>query len=105
MTYVPKNGPAPSDAQLGGMGGYTSQCDDQECTLPHSIFICTSVTDKTRANAALIVRAVNAHEALVAAAQRALALLENIGTGTWANTPAGDDLRAALALAEQEVSE
>jgi hypothetical protein len=39
---------------------------------------------------------------LVEAAGAALSLLRNIGTGKWANTPAGDKLRAALKAAGVE---
>lgn len=40
-------------------------------------------------------------DVLLDAAKRALSLLEAIGTGKWANTPAGDALRAAIAKAER----
>lgn len=36
---------------------------------------------------------------LLAACKAALSLLQNIGTGKWAKTPAGDALRAAIAKA------
>jgi len=36
------------------------------------------------------------------AAQASLSLLENVGTGKWAKTPAGDKLRAALSGKEGE---
>jgi hypothetical protein len=39
-------------------------------------------------------------EALSACAA-ALSLLENIGTGKWAKTPAGDKLRAVIEKAEE----
>lgn len=39
--------------------------------------------------------------ALAKAGQRALNLLESIGTGKWAKTPAGDDLRAVLPRAQK----
>lgn len=57
------------------------------CTLPKDI--------SNRANAYLIAAAPD----LLAAAIRALNLLESIGKGTWADTPAGHDLRAAIAKA------
>lgn len=68
--------------------------------LVYSCFDSEYLNGSSEANAEFIVRAVNAHEALVAAAKRSLALLEAIGKGGWAKTPAADDLRAALALAE-----
>ena len=51
---------------------------------------------------ASIVRAVNAHEALVVAAQQALELL--IGASSLTASDVRTALRVALALAEQEVS-
>jgi hypothetical protein len=40
------------------------------------------------------------YDDLLAACKRALKLLENIGSGNYAKTPAGDDLRAVIARAE-----
>jgi hypothetical protein len=57
---------------------------------------------------AIAARMLREHEAaksqalLVEAAGAALSLLRNIGTGKWANTPAGDKLRAALKAAGVE---
>jgi hypothetical protein len=39
---------------------------------------------------------------LLAACEAALSLLNNIGKGNWAQTPAGDALRAAIAKAKGE---
>jgi hypothetical protein len=44
-------------------------------------------------------KAAKSQALLVEAAGAALSLLRNIGTGKWANTPAGDKLRAALKAA------
>lgn len=42
---------------------------------------------------------------LEAACRAALSLLENIGTGKWANTPAGEKLRSALKIDDHAASE
>jgi hypothetical protein len=47
-------------------------------------------------------KAARSQALLVEAAGAALSLLRNIGTGKWANTPAGDKLRAALKAAGVE---
>jgi hypothetical protein len=47
-------------------------------------------------------KAAKSQALLVEAAGAALSLLRNIGTGKWANTPAGDKLRAALKAAGVE---
>lgn len=57
--------------------------------------------ETVKANAKLIVIAVNSYDILVEAAEAALSLLDNIGTGKWVKTPAGDKLRAALSLLEE----
>ncbi len=55
---------------------------------------------KGRANAALIVRAINAHDALVAALRLALPIIEEDEADTRTGiTPAGNAVRRALALA------
>ncbi len=42
---------------------------------------------------------------LLAACEMSLSLLQNIGTGKWANTPAGDALRDAIKKATGETHE
>ena len=91
--------PTPWALQERGAGGWSPATDADIYTC--SSWVGTDAGD--RANAALIVRAVNAHEALVVAAQQALELL--IGASALTPRDVRTALRAALALAEQEVSE
>ncbi len=59
--------------------------------------------DKAKANAALIVRAVNAHDALVAAVGRAVVYMEEeLAQFGWLEKEITDELSAALALALEE---
>lgn len=88
---------------------YTADGDKIECELPGGkwgvIATCDSPTNErseNEANAALIVRAVNAHDALLEAA---LGVLAAIDAYTVTPThPRVDALRAAIAAAEGETT-
>lgn len=88
---------------LAGRNGVYETFHDSEDRLIAFI----TIADDGHQRIKQIVRAVNSYDAsqrlireLVDAATAALSLLDNIGTGKWAQTPAGDKLRAVIAKAE-----
>jgi hypothetical protein len=64
--------------------------------------VCFMTSDgPSEANAAFIVKAVNAHGELVAAARKALNYIENTESELGIKLASGDALRAALGVVEQ----
>ena len=88
------------DTEVATAIGFT--CDDLLTVIDNNDGP-TIYVDSTPVDDEKIDKTINLIEAapdLLAACEAALSLLQNIGKGNWAQTPAGDALRAALAKAK-----